>query len=339
MRLRARIWRERREKRSQRGFVLLVVLSALGILAVVAASFAQVARNHIRLAAVASEGARAEALADAGVHIVILDLVAARGAQSSARRFALDATPLACSIDGDGAVLTLAVQDEAGKVDLNIATPPLLRALVLGLGLSGGEAAVDAILDYRDEDDNRRISGAERAEYLAAGRSHGPRNGPFLAVEELSSVLGLTQADADRLRPFVTIHSGLAAIDTNVAPKALVDILARGLARRRRPEPHRRRAGGGRPRRHEPARLPIAPPVPRRLDPPRLLGQIAGPHRRRRHLRARGHRRVRGPDLARLRAPPLVPRLVRVPRPLRRRGPPAVLSSPDALLAARIRRR
>jgi general secretion pathway protein K len=229
VRLRHRIWRERQEKRSQRGFVLLVVLSVLGILAVVAAGFAQVARNHMRLAAVASEGARAEAFADAGVHVVVLDLVAARGAQPSARRFALDGTPLACSIDGDGAVLTLAVQDEAGKVDLNIATPALLRALVLGLGLSGGEAAVDAILDYRDEDDNRRIAGAERAEYLAAGRSHGPRNGPFLAVEELAGVLGLTQADADRLRPFVTIHSGLAAVDTSVAPKALVDILARGL--------------------------------------------------------------------------------------------------------------
>jgi general secretion pathway protein K len=217
------------EPRGQRGFVLLVVLSVLGLLAVVAASFGQVARNHMKLAAVASEGARAEALADAGVHIVILDLVAARDAPSPTRRFALDATPLSCSIGGDGAIVTLAVQDEAGKVDLNIATPALLRALVLGLGLSGGEAAVDAILDYRDEDDNRRISGAERPEYLAAGRPHGPRNGPFLTVEELSSALGVTQADAARLRPFVTIHSGLAAIDANVASEALVDILARGL--------------------------------------------------------------------------------------------------------------
>jgi general secretion pathway protein K len=229
VRLRTDIERMQPEKQSQRGFVLLVVLSVLGLLAVVAAGFAQIARNHMRLAAVASEGARAEAIADAGVHLVILDLIAARDAPSHTRRFALDATPLVCSIGGEGAVLTLVVQDEAGKVDLNIATPALLRALVMGLGVSGGEAAVDAILDYRDQDDNRRLSGAERAEYLAAGRSDGPRNGPFLAVEELSSVLGLTQADADRLRPFVTIHSGLAAIGANVAPKALVEILARGL--------------------------------------------------------------------------------------------------------------
>jgi general secretion pathway protein K len=217
------------ERPSQRGFVLLVVLSVLGLLAVVAASFAQVARTHMKLAAVASEGAKAEALADAGVHIVILDLMAAGGAESAGRRFALDGSPLACGIGDEGAALTLAVRDEAGKVDLNIATPALLRTLVLGLGLSGREAAVDAILDYRDQDDDRRINGAERPEYLAAGRPHGPRNGPFLAVEELSSVLGVTQADADRLRPYVTIYSGLPAIDPGVASEALIEVLARGL--------------------------------------------------------------------------------------------------------------
>jgi general secretion pathway protein K len=219
---------ERCGRRGQRGFALVVVLSALGLLALVAAAFAHVARSHIKLAASAGVGARAEALADAGVHIAILDLVAARESGWGGRRLALDSTPFFCSAGG-GTILAIAVQDEAGKVDLNIAAPALIRALVLGLGVGAGEAAVDAILDYRDEDDARRASGAERAEYLAAGRLYGPRNGPFLAVEELASVLGLTQADADRLRPFVTIHSGLTGIDTSLAPRELVDALARGL--------------------------------------------------------------------------------------------------------------
>ncbi len=219
--------RHRRGRRGQRGFALLVVLSALGVLAVVAAAFAHVARSHIKLAAAAGASARAEALADAGAHIVILDLVAARESGPGSRRFALDATPFVCS--AGGGTLSLAVQDEAGRVDINIAGPVLIRALVLGLGVSAGEAAVDAILDYRDEDDARRISGAERAEYLAAGRLHGPRNGPFLAVEDLASVLGLTQADTDRMRPFVTVHSGLSGIDAGAAPRVLVDALARGL--------------------------------------------------------------------------------------------------------------
>jgi hypothetical protein len=42
-------------------------------------------------------------------------------------------------------------------------------------------------------------------------------------------VLGIAQADAELLRPFVTIYSGLTAIDMNVAPRALIDVLARGL--------------------------------------------------------------------------------------------------------------
>jgi len=214
--------------RRQRGFALLVVLSALGLLALVAAAFAQVARSHIKLAASAGAGARAEALADAGVHIAILDLVGARESGPVGRRLALDSTPFPCGAGG-GAILAIAVQDEAGKVDLNIAGPVLIRALLLGLGVRGGEATVDAILDYRDQDDARRVSGAERAEYLAAGRLFGPRNGPFLAVEDLASVLGLSQADADRLRPFVTVYSGLIGVDAGVAPRVLADALARGL--------------------------------------------------------------------------------------------------------------
>jgi general secretion pathway protein K len=220
--------RDRRWSRQQHGFALLVVLSALGLLALVAAAFAHVARSHIKLAAGAGTGARAEALADAGVHIAILDLVAARASGPDSRRLGLDFTPFVCS-PGGGVSLAIAVQDEAGKVDLNIAGPVLIRALALGLDVSGGEAAVDAILDYRDEDDARRVSGAERAEYLAAGHLHGPRNGPFLAIEDLGSVLGLTPADADRLRPFVTVYSGLGGVDASVAPRALVDALARGI--------------------------------------------------------------------------------------------------------------
>jgi general secretion pathway protein K len=217
---------KQQEARAQRGFVLLIVLSTLGLLSVVVVSFTQVARTHVKVAAAVSESARAEALADAGVNIAILELVAAREKEPPARRFLLNATPLTCSMGNDGSV-KISVQDEAGKVDLNIGSEPLLRALIFGLG--GGEAAVDAILDYRDEDDRRRASGAERAEYLAAGRPGGPRNGPFLAVEELASVLGLTQADVDRLSPMVTIYSGLAGVDTSVAPPLVLGVVARGI--------------------------------------------------------------------------------------------------------------
>jgi general secretion pathway protein K len=212
----------------QRGFVLLAVLSALGLLAVVAASFTQIARSHVKGVHAAKESARAEGFADAGIQLVILDLIGARESAPSQRRFPLDAELVHCRLDDAGARLTIAVQDEAGKVDLNIATEPLLRALVAGLGIPRADAKVDAILDFRDQDSDRRADGAEREEYRAAGRPFGPRNGPFLAIEEVSTVLGVSQADADRMLPFVTIYSGLQAIDVNVASKVLVDVIVRG---------------------------------------------------------------------------------------------------------------
>jgi general secretion pathway protein K len=221
-------WAARAGGRRERGFVLLVVLSVLGLLAVVAAVFAHVTRTHVKSVAAGVAVARAEALADAGANLAILDLLAARESETS-RRFALNATPVTCSVEGEEGTLTIAVQDEAGKVDINIGSEAIVRALVLGLGLKGREAAADAILDFRDADDDRRPSGAERPEYRAAGRAYGPKNAAILAVEELAGVLGLTQADVDRLRPFVTVHSGQPTIDPSVAAPELIEILARGV--------------------------------------------------------------------------------------------------------------
>jgi len=221
--------RKSRAARGERGFVLLVVLSVLGLLALVVATFAHVARTHVKAAAASVESGRAEALADAGVNLAILDAIAARETENANRRFSLDAVPVTCSLEREAGTLTIAVQDEAGKVDLNIASEAILRALIFGAGVKGGEAAVDAILDFRDSDDDRRASGAERAEYRAAGRSHGPKNAAFLVVEELAGVLGLTQADVDRLRPFVTVYSGQTGVDPNAASTALIDVLSRGV--------------------------------------------------------------------------------------------------------------
>lgn len=219
---------KKRTSRSSRGFVLLVVLATLGLLSASVVSFTQITRSHVKVIAALSESARAEALADAGVNIAILELVSAREKEPPARRFMPDGSPFACRI-GDAGRLLISVRDEAGKVDLNIGSEPLLRALILGLG--GGEPMVDAILDYRDADNDRRASGAEAPEYRAAGRPAGPRNGAFLAIEELSGVLGVTQADAERLAPFLTIHSGLMGLDTSVAPKTLLDVIAQGIQR------------------------------------------------------------------------------------------------------------
>ena len=61
--------------------------------------------------------ARAEASADAGINLAVLELVAARESEPQRRRFPLNGTPATCRFDGNDMTLTIAVQDEAGKVD------------------------------------------------------------------------------------------------------------------------------------------------------------------------------------------------------------------------------
>ena len=50
---------------------------------------------------------------------------------------------------------------------------------------------MDAIADFRDPDDLRRLNGAEDADYQSAGLKHGAKDGPFKAIEELQQVLGV----------------------------------------------------------------------------------------------------------------------------------------------------
>lgn len=51
-------------------------------------------------------------------------------------------------------------------------------------------ALTDALLDYRDADDLRRLNGAEANEYSAAGMDSGTRNGDLLSAAELQRVFG-----------------------------------------------------------------------------------------------------------------------------------------------------
>lgn len=209
------------------GFSLVLVLLVIAALSVAATLFLQVVRGYGRTVSAASAAARLEAYADAGVQIAILDLAASSRDGQRARRIPVDAMPFHCSF-GPAVALRLVVQDEAGRVDLNVGSDRLIQTLLHGLRVEKADALADAILDYRDSDDNRRPAGAETDEYLAAGRRAGPRNAPFLAIDEIEQVLGVTPEIASRLRPYLTLNSGLEGVDPAAARPELAEILARG---------------------------------------------------------------------------------------------------------------
>lgn len=214
---------------AEHGFILVVVLWLLVFLAFAAIVFSYALRSHVRSAAVIAPRAQAEGLADAGVHLAIADLVQANRDRRHKRRFAIDGTGLGCSAP-DGGRVVVVVRDEAGRIDLNAATEPLLGALIAGAGVAPERARTlaAAILDFRDGDDTRRPDGAETADYLAAGRTAGPKNAAFDSVLELDLVLGFDAETLARIRPWLTVGSGHQGVDPAQAAPQLVAMLTAG---------------------------------------------------------------------------------------------------------------
>jgi general secretion pathway protein K len=195
----------------ERGFALAVVLWLVALLSMMALSLGAMQRTETTAAANLLEGARARAAAQAGIQLAILDMMRA----PAVRQLTLDGEMYE-SRYGD-AVLRISAMDEAGKVDLNFAPGPLLDELLRAAGMEEETDRlhlVDAILDWRDTDELKRIHGAERDEYQAAGLGYAPRNAPFQSIEELSLVLGMSAPLYHRIAGSITIFTGASGINT-----------------------------------------------------------------------------------------------------------------------------
>jgi general secretion pathway protein K len=108
----------------------------------------------------------------------------------------------------EGADIAVRVQSESGRIDLNRSPEPLLQGLIgQFFPLEEAEAMTDAVIDWRDRNDEPEPYGAERDDYLAAGFAYGPRNNAFYSVHELSQVMGFDRDKVDALLPYLTVHS------------------------------------------------------------------------------------------------------------------------------------
>jgi len=205
-------------RRGERGVALITVLWMLVMLSAVVIGLGVSARTETRLARNQLDAARARHLAEAGMQRAVLALLDSREAPllrpDGSRGIELRL--------GGGTVLAT-VQDECGKIDLNTGWGELIRGAVQVAGIAGRDAdgLTDAILDWRDPDDQRRTRGAERRDYEREGRV-GPRNGPFATVEELRAVIGMTPELYRRLEPMVTVNCLPAGIDPRVAPLSVL---------------------------------------------------------------------------------------------------------------------
>jgi general secretion pathway protein K len=201
----------------QRGVALILVLWVAILLTVIAGSFAFAMRTDMQVVQNSVAIARAEAAANAGVHRALLELFKP---PTDAERWQADGQ--AHEITLAGAKVTVSVLDESGKIDINAAAIELLKGLFLSAGLKDEEAValVDAVQDWRDADDLRRLNGAEEPEYRAAGLKYKPANAPFQTIEELQLVLGMKPEIYHRIAGFITVYARQPGLNAAIASRA-----------------------------------------------------------------------------------------------------------------------
>ena len=188
--------------RSSRGFALILVIWALVLLTSLATGFALAVRHEIRVARDMASIAQAEATAAAALHATAFMLSLGEPAD----RWKADNRWR--TIPWPEAAVAVRLQSESGKIDINLVPRELLTGLFEQFMSSGrAQGLADAVLDWRDGDDDPEPSGAEQDAYARAGYASGPANASFNSVNELNRVLGFDYRTVELLKPYLTVYS------------------------------------------------------------------------------------------------------------------------------------
>jgi general secretion pathway protein K len=209
----------------QRGAALLLVLWLIVLMIGVVGVFALGARTEALQGRTLARGTAARYAAEAGVEVAALHL---QGADGDARW-----VPDGRAIDFGyaGHQVQVRVVDESAKIDLNVAPPELLVGLMQALGVDFERARriSGAIQDWRDGDDLLNAEGgAEDPTYAAAKLPYGAKDRPFETLSELRLVLGMDPVLFEKMRPHLTVWSGLARPNPAFASQAVLQAMGMG---------------------------------------------------------------------------------------------------------------
>jgi general secretion pathway protein K len=185
---------------SDQGFALLIVLWTLVMLALLTAQITGAGRSEAVMAASLRESAQLQQAADGAVYETIWHMLDGGG----------DYWPPGAGqreMREPGAVVTVTIEDERGKMDINQVPVQLLAGLFAALGTDNDTATAlsGAIGDWRsqaapgDQQDN------VPAEYRMEGRAWGPPGQEFERLDELLLVRGITPQLYQAARPYLTL--------------------------------------------------------------------------------------------------------------------------------------
>jgi general secretion pathway protein K len=203
------------DARDEHGWALVSVLWIVMALSLLAAATETLTSITYRMERKALEHDRIDGALDAGVVRAVLGIEA----PDLSDRWRVDGVPQQFVFDDLN--LSISIQDELGRFDLNVVDSSTLDALLTTEQAPQDQVdtLVDRILDWRNPSDLSRLHGATSADYAAAGLSYHPRHGPYQSVDELRLVLGMTPELFERIRPALTVYTKNTMIDPTYATR------------------------------------------------------------------------------------------------------------------------
>lgn len=191
--------------RREGGFALVMVLWIFIMLFAIGAEFAQSMRQDAQGAKNFADETQSYYLATAAANLAFFHAFRARdegclGEAKSDVPEGAECTPFPPVFDEWwselmwGAPVWIRISDEDSKIPINKIDFPILRRIFgnLGLGPDDADAVANAILDWRDADDETRLNGAESDFYLSLPRRYLAKNSRLDSLEELMQIRGIT---------------------------------------------------------------------------------------------------------------------------------------------------
>ncbi len=203
------------------GFALLIVLWTLVLIAFLVLHLTASGRTEIRIAANLVDNAVTAAAADGAIAEAIFNLSNPQPDQ----RWPLDGALHPLTIGHSRVIVRL--EDEAARINPNLASPALIEALlrILGSDPESAHGLAAAIADWVGTSETPRPQTAMLEQYSAAGLDYGPPGSPLETLDELGRVIGMTPALFAKLRPHLTLY-GPAEPDAGGADPAVAAAVA-----------------------------------------------------------------------------------------------------------------
>ena len=175
---------------NNRGTILLTVLWVIAILVIIVAGLGFEARSDVDRTILMRDRASSYWLARGAVEKVKFeyakDKLSNQGDLTKANRYSFQFAR------GKAECVLLS---NSSKASINSTDRIIWEKIFAFYGLEGQdlEEVIDAVLDWRDEDDSLRPNGAEDEYYQSLEPPYTPRNGPFQSIEEILLVRGVTE--------------------------------------------------------------------------------------------------------------------------------------------------